>query len=135
MAGLRCGYCIAQPEVIARLRPHQTWDSINIMALAAAIASLNDPEQVTKGQRMNSQTKAFVSDELSKLGYRHIPSQANFLMIDVKRPVFPLIAALREKGVQVGRLFPVLPNHMRVTIGKQNEMETFLSVFRQVVAA
>jgi len=135
MAGLRCGYCIAQPEVIARLRPHQTWDSMNIMALVAAIASLNDPEQVSNGRRMNSQTKTFVSGELAKLGYRHIPSQANFLMIDIKRPVFPLIGALREKGVQVGRLFPALPNHMRVTVGKQNEMETFLSAFRQVVAA
>ncbi len=135
MAGLRCGYCVAQPEVIARLRAQQTWDSINIMALTAAIASLNDPEQVKNGQRTNSQTKAFVSGELAKLGYRHIPSQANFLMIDIKRPVFPLIGALREKSVQVGRLFPALPNHMRVTIGKQNEMEMFLSAFRQVVAA
>ena len=133
MAGLRCGYCVAQPEVIQRLRPHQTWDSINIMALAAAIASLNDREQVTNGQRMNAETKSLVSAELKRLGYQHIPSQANFLMIDIKRPVFTLIAALRERGVQVGRLFPALPNHMRVTIGKHDEMESFLSAFRQVV--
>ncbi len=36
MAGLRCGYCIAQKETIERMRPHQSWDSVNIMALAAA---------------------------------------------------------------------------------------------------
>ena len=48
MAGLRCGYCVAQPETIQRLRPHQTWDSVNIMALAAANASLNDADQVTQ---------------------------------------------------------------------------------------
>jgi len=134
MAGLRCGYCVAQPEVIQRLRPHQTWDSMNIMALAAAIASLNDREQVANGQRLNSETKAFVSGELAKLGYKHIPSQANFLMIDMKRPVFPLIGALRERGVQVGRLFPSLPNHMRVTIGKRDEMEVFLSKFSIIAA-
>ena len=134
MAGLRCGYCVAQTDVIQRLRPHQTWDSLNIMALAAAIASLNDREQVANGQRMNSETKAFVSGELAKLGYKHIPSQANFLMIDMKRPVFPLIGALRERGVQVGRLFPSLPNHMRVTIGKRDEMEVFLSKFSTVAA-
>lgn len=134
MAGLRCGYCVAQPEMIQRLRPHQTWDSVNIMALAAAIASLNDSDQVVNGRRLNSETKTFVSGELAQLGYKHIPSQANFLMVDVKRPVLPLIGAMRQRGVQVGRLFPTLPTHMRVTIGKRTEMETFLTEFRRAVA-
>ncbi len=134
MAGLRCGYCIAQPETIQRMRPHQTWDSMNIMALAAAIASLNDAGQVANGRRMNSQTKMFLSGELKAMGYKHIPSQANFLMIDVRRPVRPMIQALAQKGVQVGRVFPALPNHMRVTIGKRPEMETFLTAFREITA-
>jgi histidinol-phosphate aminotransferase len=135
MAGLRCGYCITQPATIQRMRPHLTWDSVNIMALAAAIASLNDPDQVPNGRRMNSETKQFVSDEIRKLGYEHIPSQANFIMIDMKRPVRPLIDAMNHAGVSVGRAFPALPNHMRVTIGKQNEMEAFLGAFRKTVAA
>ena len=134
MAGLRCGYCVAQKETIERMRPHQMWDSVNIMALAAAIANLNDPDQVTNGQRLNSEAKAFVTGELDKMGYKQIPSQANFIMIDMKRPVVPLIQALKQRNVQVGRLFPALPNHMRVTIGKKNEMESFLSAFRQVAA-
>jgi histidinol-phosphate aminotransferase len=133
MAGLRLGYCMAQPETIQRLRPHQTWDSVNIMALAAGIASLRDSDQVANGRRMNSQTKIFLSGELEAIGYKHVPSQANFLMIDVKRPVRPLIQALGQRGVQVGRVFPALPNHMRVTIGKRPEMEAFLAAFRQVV--
>jgi histidinol-phosphate aminotransferase len=135
MAGLRAGYCVAQPATMKRMRPHQTWDSVNIMALAAAIASLNDPEQVPNGQRKNAQTKQFVLDEVGKLGYSNIPSQANFVMIDVKRPVQPLITALRERNVQVGRLFPALPTHMRVTIGKRSEMETFMAAFREVARA
>ena len=134
MAGLRCGYCIAQRNTIERMRPHQAWDSVNIMALAAAIASLNDPDQVANGRRLNSETKAFVAGELDAMGYKQIPSQANFIMVDVKRPVLPLIQTLKERNVQVGRLFPALPNHMRVTIGKKAEMESFLSAFRQVTA-
>ena len=67
------------------------------------------------------------------MGYQQIPSQANFIMIDVRRPVVPLIQALKGRGVEVGRLFPALPNHMRLTIGKKAEMETFLSAFRQVM--
>jgi histidinol-phosphate aminotransferase len=54
-------------------------------------------------------------------------------MIDVKRPVLPLIKGLKERNVHVGRLFPALPNHMRLTIGKKSEMEAFLSAFRQVL--
>jgi histidinol-phosphate aminotransferase len=108
------------------------WDSVNIMALAAATASLDEPDQITNGRRLNSETKAFVTGELDAMGYKQIPSQANFIMIDVKRPVLPLIQALKQRNVQVGRLFPALPNHMRVTIGKKAEMETFLSTFRQV---
>src|SRR5881296_2653155 len=134
MAGLRCGYCIAKQETIQRLRPHQTWDSVNIMALAAAIASLNDPDQVANGRRWNSETKGCLTGALDAMGFRQIPSQANFLMIDMKRPVRPLLDALKSKGVQVGRAFPALPNHMRVTIGKRSEIETFLSAFRQVTA-
>ena len=132
MAGLRCGYCITQPETISRMRPHLTWDSVNIMGLAAANASLNDPDQVSHGRRLNTETKQFVLDEIKKLGFDHIPSQANFLMIDVKQPVRPLIDAMSKLNVQVGRAFPSLPNHMRVTIGKQDEMEAFMSAFKKV---
>jgi histidinol-phosphate aminotransferase len=116
------------------MHPFQMWDSVNIMALAAATASLDDIDQVSNGQRLNSEAKAFVTSELDKIGYKTIPSQTNFFMIDVKRPVVPLIQALKQHNVHVGRLFPALPNYMRVTIGKKSEMETFLSAFRQVVA-
>jgi histidinol-phosphate aminotransferase len=134
MAGLRCGYCVAQKETIERMRLHQMWDSVNIMALAAAIANLDDPDQVPNGQGLTSEAKAFTIDELYKMGYKTIPSQANFIMFDCKRPVVPLIQAMKQRTVEVGRLFPALPNYMRVTIGKKSEMESFLNAFKQVMA-
>jgi len=133
MAGLRCGYCVARPELIQRMRSQQTWDSVNIMALVAATASLQDSEQVEQGRRRNSEVKKFVYAELDKLGFKWIPSHANFLMIDLRREVKPMIAAMRERNVQVGRVFPALPNSMRVTIGTRPQMETFVSTFRAVM--
>ena len=133
MAGLRCGYCVGQHQTIERMRPHQAWDSVNIMALTAAIASLDDPDQVANGRRLNSEARAFVVNELYAMGYKGIPSQANFIMFSLNRPVVPVIQALKQRNVQVGRLFPALPNHMRLTIGKKAEMEAFLAAFRQVV--
>ena len=133
MAGLRCGYCVAQKEAIDRMRSNQMWDSVNIMALAAASASLDDTDQVPNGQRLNSETKTFVISELQRMGHKTIPSQANFIMFDCKKPVVPLIKTLKERSVHVGRLFPALPNHMRLTIGKKSEMEIFLETFRELM--
>src|SRR5215510_7038578 len=134
MAGLRCGYCVAQKQTIDRMRARQMWDSVNIMALAAASASLDDPDHVTNRQRLNMEAKTFTVGELEKLGYPTIPSQANFIMIDCKRPVVPLIEAMKQRRVHVGRLFPALPNHMRLTIGKKSEMESFVEAFKHVTA-
>ena len=134
MAGLRCGYCVAQKQTIDRMRARQMWDSVNIMALVAASASLDDRDQVPNGQRLNKEARTFTVGELEKLGYKTIPSQANFIMFDCKRPVAPLIQAMKERKVHVGRLFPSLPNHMRLTIGKKSEMENFVSAFKQVTA-
>ena len=133
MAGLRCGYCVAQKEAVDRMRSNQMWDSVNIMALAAASASLDDTDQVPNGQRLNSETKTFVISELQRMGHKTIPSQANFIMFDCKKPVVPLIKTLKERSVHVGRLFPALPNHMRLTIGKKSEMEIFLETFRELM--
>src|SRR5207253_2383479 len=125
MAGLRCGYCVAQKETLEQLRAHQMWDSVNIMALAAASASLDDPDQVPNGQRLISEAKAFTIGEIDKLGHKTIPSQANFIMFDCKKPVVPSIKVLKDKNVAVGRLSPASQNHMRLTIGKKDEMESF----------
>jgi len=135
MAGLRCGYCVAQKETIERMHPFQMWDSVNMMALVAASASLDDAAQVMNGRRLNSDAKTFITSALDKMGYKQIPSQANFIMFDCKRPVVPLIEALKKRNVEVGRLFPAMPNHMRLTIGKKSEMESFLNEFRRVVAS
>lgn len=134
MAGLRCGYCVASPALIARLRRHQTWDSVNIMALAAARASLKDAAQLEQGRQLNREVKTYLYSELDKMNYRYIPSAANFLMIDVRREVKPVIEMMRQRGVEVGRLFPSMPRHMRLTIGTEADMQAFVAAFRQVLS-
>jgi histidinol-phosphate aminotransferase len=133
MAGLRCGYCVTQRANIGRMRAHQIFDSVNIMALVAARAGIKDADHVTHGRKLNTEVKKTVCAELDTLGYRYIPSHANFMMIDLRREVRPIISALRTRGVEVGRLFPALPNFLRVTIGTAPEMKQFLDAFRQVM--
>jgi histidinol-phosphate aminotransferase len=127
MAGLRCGYAVAQPETIELLRPHQAFDSLSVMALAAARGSLADKSHVERSLRLNRETKELVRSRLEAMGYRPIPSAANFLMVDLRRDVGGVIGALRERGVEVGRRFPAMPTFLRVTIGTRPQMERFLS--------
>jgi histidinol-phosphate aminotransferase len=134
LAGLRCGYAVAQPETIARLRAHQQFDSVNVMALVAARAGLADAEHTASGRRLNAEVKSMVVGELDRLGYRTLPSEANFLMIDLRRPVGPVREALHARRVDVGRVFPPLPNHLRVTVGTRPQMQAFLAAFRQAIA-
>jgi histidinol-phosphate aminotransferase len=134
MAGIRAGYGIAQRSVIQRMDQQKAWDSMNVVALAGARASLLDANHVAAGRRRNSETRQKVVNILTSLGYDVLPSQANFFMVNLKRPVKPVIAALRDRGVHVGRLFPALPQHLRVTVGTAEEMDAFASAFRSVMA-
>ena len=133
MAGLRCGYCVTQRANISLMRTHQIFDSVNIMALLAAHASLKDADQVLQGRKLNNEVKKNVYAELDALGYKYIPSHANFMMIDLRREVRPVIDAMRNRGVEVGRLFPALPNFMRVTIGTSPQMKLFVTAFKEVM--
>jgi histidinol-phosphate aminotransferase len=133
MAGLRCGYCVASPATVRAMRAQGMWDSVNIMALTAARASLGDRAHVTEGQRRNAETRAWLGEEMKRSGYSMLPSQANFVMIDIRREVKPVIAALRERQVHVGRLFPAMPRHLRVTLGTRPQMDRFLKAFGEVM--
>lgn len=134
MAGVRAGYAVGTRETIGRLRSQQQWDSMNVVALTGARASLGDAKHVADGKRRNSETKRDVVAALNRLGYSVVPSEANFIMIDTRRHVKPLIASLRERGVRVGRLFPTMPQHLRVTIGTPQEMQRFLDAFKSLAA-
>jgi len=134
MAGLRCGYCVAQPQLIEKMKIHKFFDSVSILTLAAAYASLKDQSQVDNGRRLNAEAKKYVYTELDKMGFRFIPSSANFLMIDVRKPVKPVIQSMRENKVDVGRVFPALPTHLRVSVGTMAEMQAFVTAFRKVMA-
>ncbi|TMA40480.1 MAG: aminotransferase class I/II-fold pyridoxal phosphate-dependent enzyme, partial [Deltaproteobacteria bacterium] len=134
MAGVRLGYAVAQPAVIAKLAAQAAWDSVNVIALAAGRASVADAAWAEQGRRRNAATRAQVVAELGRRGFTVIPSQANFVMIDTRREVKPLIAALRQRGVEVGRLFPAMPKHLRVTLGRPEEMDRFLREFAALTA-
>ncbi len=135
MAGIRLGFAVGQKPLLQRMIAHQQFDSINIMAIAAGRACAGDAEHIRIVKERNLATRKMVTDELAKAGFHTLPSQANFIMIDIGREVKPVIAAFRERNVHVGRVFPAMPKHLRVTIGRPEEMTAFLNAFKAVVVA
>ena len=106
---------------------------MSALTLAAARASLGDERHVARQRDRNLGTRSLVRAEVERLGSTVLPSEANFVMIDMGRDVKPVIASLRDRGVHVGRRFPAMPQHLRVTIGTPDEMKRFLREFAVVI--
>ncbi len=134
MAGLRLGYAVAQPDTLAKLREQQAFDSLNILVVVAAQASLKDTAHLERSRRLNRETRDWLRTSAAGMGYKVLPTETNFLMIDLKKDVTPVIASLKDHGVEVGRRFAAMPECLRVTVGTRPQMEAFLAAFRKVMA-
>ena len=135
MAGMRLGYAVASKANAEALRAQASWSNANVAALAAAEACLADEGLVARQRERLNGTRRWLSSELARDGRRTIPSEANFLMIDVGTDVKPLVAAFEARGIRVGRRFAALPTWLRVTIGTPEETRAFLDALRAIVPA
>jgi len=133
MAGMRLGYGISSLANAEALRAQAAWGNTNIAVLEAALASLEDRELVARQRERLNGTRRSLCRALEKDGRRYIPSEANFMMIDVGGDVKPLIPAFEARGVKVGRRFAAMPGWLRITIGKPEETEAFLAALRELV--
>jgi len=132
MAGMRLGYGVASAANAERLRKQASWDNTSQAALAMGLASLTDADVIPSNRRRLNETRRWLCAELVRDGRLYIPSQTNFVMIDVGGDVLPVREAFRERGIQVGRKFPSMPNWLRVSIGKPEEMEVFVTALREI---
>lgn len=135
MAGMRVGYAVGSEANIEAMRRYASWNNVNCAALSGALASLSDRDHVARQRRQFNDTRRWICGELEKEGRRVIPSVTNFFMTDVGGDVTPVIQAFRARRILVGRRFPSMPNWLRVSIGKREEMETFLTALREIAPA
>ncbi|MCI0418437.1 MAG: aminotransferase class I/II-fold pyridoxal phosphate-dependent enzyme, partial [Acidobacteria bacterium] len=134
MAGLRLGYAVGREDLISKMSTYKIWLNTNTLTVAAALASLDDREFVERNRKLNAGSRQYVEQQVTQMGLRYIPSQANFLMVDLKRDMGSVVSALRDRNVYAGRPFYPLSQHLRVTIGTREEMKRFVEALRAVVA-
>jgi histidinol-phosphate aminotransferase len=134
LAAMRLGYAIAPAPIIQQMRPY-SMGSINALVKWGGVASLKDTASQEDVKRKVVALRSKTSNDLKAYGYDVIPSETNFIMVGIGRQVQPVIEEFRQKEILVGRPFPPMLEHMRVSIGTPEEMDRFMVAFKQIFPA
>ncbi len=132
LAGVRLGYAIAPKALAEQVRLRMT-GTINVLAKYAGSAALKDLDSQAKVRAVTLELRRKTTAELERRGFAVIPSETNFFMVHIKRPVRPVIDAFKAKGVLVGRPFAPMTDFLRVSVGAPEEMQRFLNAWGDVV--
>lgn len=130
LAGLRVGYGITTSEIAGYVNRVRLPFNVNSLAQEAAQAALLDEEHVTKSRAMNEAEMTFLEEGLTKMGFKTIPSQANFIYCDVGMDGAAMYDALLREGVIVRH---IRGSMIRVTIGQPTENRRFLDAVEHVL--
>jgi histidinol-phosphate aminotransferase len=129
MAGMRLGYGVSAVETTQRLRRFQTQDNVNMVAAQAGVAALQDTAEMQSATRRNAADRQEFFSQAAQRSLKVIPSFANFAMLDAARPAAQVSSYFKQKGILVGRRFPLMDNFVRVSFGRPNEMQQFWRVW------
>jgi histidinol-phosphate aminotransferase len=141
-AGIRFGFAIADAELITQMRKVKDSYNCNTLSLAAAVAALEDQDWMRQNVGKIHATRCRLSDELTRLGFAVVPSQANFVWA-----VHPtgrhrdIYEALKQRKILVRFMsFPKfgdgrIVDGLRITVGTDAEVDGFLTALETVVAS
>ncbi len=136
LAGLRVGYGVGSPEIIELLNKARPPFNVNSLAQVAALASLEDEDQVNRSKILVREGKGFLYSNLRRLKIFFIPTQANFILIKVGKKAKDIEAKLLKKGIVVRRMGVYnLPHYIRVTIGTKPQNEEFIKNLQTILSS
>lgn len=133
LASLRVGYAVGSPTLIDYMNRVRAPFNVSTLGQAAALAALDDRDHVETARALNRKERQRLTETLAARGLDVTPSQANFILVDVKRPARAVYDALLRKGVIV-RPFATLPTSLRITVGTERENDRFLAALSEVLA-
>jgi histidinol-phosphate aminotransferase len=130
LAGLRIGYGLTTAEIAQHLNRIRPPFNTNSLAQKAALAALDDEEHVQESRRLNIEGLSYLTDQLQRLGFSVVPTQANFLYFDVGQDGRTVFEALLRRGVIVRHLAGPF---LRVTVGLPQENHRFIETLQSVL--
>jgi histidinol-phosphate aminotransferase len=135
LAGLRVGYGLGAAELLGYCARLRNTYSVSSVAEAAAIAAIDDHDHIQRTVENNTTQAQVLAEGLSGLGYRVVPTSANFLFCDLGEDATALANRLLDEGVAIRPLGAWgAPHCIRVTIGTPEQNQVFLAVARRVGA-
>ena len=132
LAGLRIGYGIAHPEMVAMMNQVREPFNVNAAAQWAAAAAVDDADHLRRSLEVNRQGMALLTEGLAAQGIEWVPSQANFILVRTGQ-VGRVLEGLLRRGVIVRPVGPEFPEHVRVTVGTPDANRKFLDGLAQLL--
>ena len=132
LAGLRVGYGLGPAELLGYCARMRNTFSVSSVAQVAAMAALDDEYHIQRVVQNNALQSRVLSQELSALGYRVVPTAANFVFCNLGEDAAAFANCLQDEGVAVRPLASWGdPNCIRVTIGTPEQNQAFLQAVRR----
>jgi histidinol-phosphate aminotransferase len=134
LAGIRLGYAIADPELLAPLYKVKEPFAVNLLAQAAGIAALGDEEYLKASVAANQAGRLYLYREFERLGLFHIKSHANFVLVKVGPQAGQIVQELLKKGVIVRPCTGYdLPEFLRITVGSAEQNVRLIAALEDVL--
>ncbi len=134
LAGLRVGYGIGHPELIAAVRKVRLPFNIGLLSQAGCLAALDDIKHLEHSRQVNDEGKQFLYRQFEKMKLFYIPSEGNFVLIDPKLDSVEVFTRLQKRGIIVR---PVknygLPTALRITVGTEKQNKKLVVALRKVL--
>ena len=131
MAGMRLGYGIAPADMIEHMRTYTT-GSVNALVKWGGAAALEDTEYERWVKDTTIRLRERTITAVRDMGFNVLPSETNFFMVHTGRPAAEVRAEFRKRGIMVGRDFPPMLDHLRVSISTEEDMDRFLEVWKEI---
>ena len=135
LAGLRIGYCSAGPCVAEGLKLVRPPFNVSTVAQAAALAALDDDDHVRNTQEQGREARAYWAAEFERMGLPYVPTQANFVLVDVKQDCRRVFEELMKRGITVrtGDIWG-LDTMIRVSYGTMDQNRKFIAALKEILA-
>lgn len=141
LAGMRIGYAITNKPLLDRMMLQQGFGGgLTSLSTHAAAAALDDHEFVTRTRKVTDDGKDYLIAEFDKMGLEYTPSHGNFMIVNIGRDSRRMSTEMRKRGVSIRsgggyrtREHNLLNNHIRVSIGKPDELEVFISELKDIL--
>lgn len=134
LAGLRLGWGAADAELVGAMHRIRQPFNANRLAQVAGVAALEDDEHLARSCELVAAGREQLYHGLDELGVKYVPSEANFVLVDLEREAAPVFEELLRLGVVVRPMAGWgLPNALRVSVGRPEENDAFLSALATVL--